>query len=147
MQIITEAQCFERLGFMLKQQGRPEYHFVRNTGDLSCSEIAGLSDEELAAYIKTLKKFYQINPAYIMREIGGEYAIIPVDEECLISNAVMTPNASAVFIWNAFLTPSLIEDVVRKALQEFDGPGEVIRDDIYRFVKETLVYKIIREVK
>lgn len=130
----------------MKQHARPEYHFVRNTGNLSCSEIADLSDDELAAYIKTLKKLYQINPAYIMREIGGEYAIIPVDEECMISNAVMTPNASAVFLWNAFLTPSLIEDVVQKALQQFDGPSEAIRDDIYRFVKETLSYKIIREV-
>ena len=40
---------------------------------------------------------FRVNPDYVLRDICGEYAIIPVGEECLIANAVMTPNESAAF--------------------------------------------------
>lgn len=93
------------------------------------------------------RKIYQVSPDYLLREIAGEYAIIPVGEDCMISNAVMTPNHSAAFIWNIFLTPSTEEEVVQRVLQEYDGKAEDIRADVHRFVEETLNYKILREVE
>ena len=87
---------------------------------------------------KEPEKIYQVNPDYILREICGEYAIVPVGEECMISNAVMTPNA--------FQTPSTEEDVVQKALEEYDAPEDLLREDVHRFVMDTLQYKILREV-
>lgn len=95
---------------------------------------------------KEPEKIYQVNPDYILREICGEYAIVPVGEECMISNAVMTPNDSAAFLMNAFQTPSTEEDVVQKALEEYDAPEDLLREDVHRFVMDTLQYKILREV-
>lgn len=93
------------------------------------------------------EKIYQINPSYLLREIAGEHAIIPIGEDCLISNAVMTPNHSAAFIWNVFMTPCTEEEAVQKVLQEYEGEAEDIRVDVHRFIKDTLNYKILREVK
>lgn len=109
----------------MKQMEKPEFPF----------------DGEGAA-----EKRYQINPNFVMRQIAGEYAIIPVGEESLISNALMTPNASAVFLWNAFAQPNTEEQVVQAGLQAFDGPEEQIRKDVQRFVKESLHYRILMEV-
>ena len=44
-----------------------EYHFVRNSGGLSGKELAKLSDDELAEYLRQdsilqEKKKYRINP-------------------------------------------------------------------------------------
>ena len=92
------------------------------------------------------KKKYQINPDYILRQIGGEYAIIPVGTECLISNAVMTPNESAVFLWKAFQQPSTEDDVVKKVMQEYDGVPEIIRRDVHCFLVQAYNCQILREV-
>lgn len=55
---------------------------------------------DLLQKIKETK--YRVSADYLLREIAGEYAIIPVGAACQISNAVMVPNDTAVFLWNAF---------------------------------------------
>ena len=70
----------------MKQYKKPENHFVNNTGGLSGDEIAKLSDEDLAKYLHACnytdeKKKYRIRQGFILREIAGEYAIVPVGEE------------------------------------------------------------------
>lgn len=93
-----------------------------------------------------VEKKYCIKPGYILREIAGEYVIVPVDEECMISNAVMSPNDSAVFFWKVFQTPHTKEDAVRKGMQEYDVEETTIRSAVNRFLKDALKYKIIEEV-
>ena len=136
----------------MKEYEKPELHFVRNTGGLSGDEIIKLSDEELKEYLKTdsyteEKKKYRIKPGFILREIVGEYMIIPVDSESLISNAIMAPNDSAVFLWKAFKQPNTIQDVVVKGMQKYDVEEETIRNSVEHFVRESLKYKILEEVE
>lgn len=120
-----------------------EFPFTDNFGELSGDKL----DEHLKNDNNTEEnKRYRIRSGYILREIAGEYAIIPVDEESLITNAVMAPNDTAVFLWKAFLYPSTIEDVVKKGMQEYDATEETIRNATYRFVEETLRYRILEEV-
>lgn len=135
----------------MKAYVRSQFHFVSNAGGLSGDEIARLSDEELAEYLEAsgfeeAKKVYQISPSYVLRQIGGEYAIVPVGEQCSIQNAMMTPNGSAAFLWEAFMTPSTEEDVVMKGLDRYEVPAERIREDVHRFVEETRNYGILVEV-
>lgn len=129
----------------------PEFHFISNTGGLSVEEIARLSDAELAEYLKKsgfaeAKKRYRINPGYVLRQIGGEYAIIPVEEECAIQNAMMIPNGPAVFLWNAFMAPSTEADVVRLGMDEYEASEEQMRSDVRRFMAEMLEQRILMEV-
>ena len=136
----------------MKRYRKPETHFVRNTGGLSGAEIANLSDDELSKYLEKdsyskEKKKYRIKPGFILREIAGEYMIIPVDSESLISNAIMAPNDSAVFLWKAFEQPNTIQDVVVKGMQKYDVEEETIRNSVEHFVRESLKYKILEEVE
>ena len=134
----------------MREYAKQKFQYVSNPGTLSGDAIAGLSDEALAEYLNEnryaeIKKCFRINPEYLLRKIGGEYAIIPVGEKCLISNAVMTPNEAAVFCWKAFLEPATEEDVVQKAVRDFAGDAEQIRKDIHHFVTESIHYGILRE--
>ncbi|MGN8860536.1 PqqD family protein [Dorea longicatena] len=136
----------------MKQYKKPEFHFVRNTGGLSGDEIAKLSDDELTEYLEkdsysNDKKKYRIKSGFILREIAGEYTIIPVDEESLISNAMMAPNNSAVFLWKAFEQSSTIQDVVVKGTMEYEVSEDTIRKSIEHFVKESLKYQVLEEVE
>ena len=101
--------------------------------------------------VKTLedidtKTLFRINPNYLLRQVADDYVIIPIDDELELSNAIMTPNRSAVFIWNEFLNANTIENVVKKALSKYDVSEETIRRDVRRFVFESLNKKIIEEV-
>lgn len=135
----------------MKRFTKPEYSFTCSPGGLSGEQMAGLSDEELSQYLKNDsymqdKKRYRIKDGYILREIAGEYAIIPVDSELQASNALMTPNQSAAFLWKAFEQLSTIEDVVIKGMLEYEVTKEAIRSSVERFVKESLEHKILEEV-
>ena len=137
----------------MREYKRPEYHFVRNPGGLSGSELAKLSDDELSRYLKDNrylqeKKKYRIRDGYILREIAGEYAIVPVGagSESPLENTVMSPNGSAVFIWKNFEQPSTLEDVVIQGMLEYEAEEDTIRRSIKRFIKEMLEYKILEEV-
>ena len=128
-----------------------EYHFVRNSGGLSGKELAKLSDDELAEYLRQdsilqEKKKYRINPDFILREIAGEYTIIPIGGDNVFSNAVMAPNGTAVFLWEAFQQPSTIQDVVVEAMQKYDATEEQIYKSISNFVKQSLEFKVLEEV-
>ena len=128
-----------------------EYHFVRNSGGLSGKELAKLSDGELAEYLRQdsilqEKKKYRINPDFILREIAGEYTIIPIGGNNVFSNAVMAPNETAVFLWEAFQQPSTIQDVVVEAMQKYDVTEEQIYKSISNFVKQSLEFKVLEEV-
>ena len=128
-----------------------EYHFVRNSGGLSGKELAKLSDDELAEYLRQdsilqEKKKYRINPDFILREIAGEYTIIPTGGNNVFSNAVMVPNETAVFLWEAFQQPSTIQDVVVEAMQKYDATEEQIYNSISNFVKQSLEFKVLEEV-
>lgn len=129
----------------------PEYHLVRNSGGLSGKELAKLSDDELAEYLRQdsilqEKKKYRINPDFILREIAGEYTIIPTGGDNVFSNAVMAPNETAVFLWEAFQQPSTIQDVVVEAMQKYDATEEQIYNSISNFVKQSLEFKVLEEV-
>ena len=129
-----------------------EYHFVRNSGGLSRKELAKLSDDELAEYLRQdsilqEKKKYRINPDFILREIAGEYTIIPIGGNNVFSNAVMAPNETAVFLWEAFQQPSTIQDVVVEAMQKYDATEEQIYKSISNFVKQSLEFKVLEEVE
>ena len=129
-----------------------ECHFVRNSGGLSGKELAKLSDDELAEYLRQdsilqEKKKYRINPDFILREIAGEYTIIPIGGDNVFSNAVMAPNGTAVFPWEAFQQPSTIQDVVVEAMQKYDVTEEQIYKSISNFVKQSLEFKVLEEVE
>ena len=121
-------------------------------GGLSGDEIAKLSEKEFAEYfskdsMKKEQKKYRIRPGYILREIAGEYAIVPVDSDSIFSNAVMAPNETAIFLWKAFEEPKTIEDIVRIGIDRYDATEKIIRNSTERFIEESLKYEILEEVE
>lgn len=130
---------------------KPEMHYIRCEGELTGEEMLQLSDEELEEYLKRIgyeqaKKRYRIHPDFALREIAGEYAIVPIGETQFFTNAMMTPNKTAAFLWQAFSEPSTEEDVVMRALERFDGEEADIRRDVAMFIKDTMKRNVLMEV-
>ena len=70
----------------------------------------------------------------------------PVGAASQISNAVMVPNDTAVFLWNTFLQPHTISEVVAQAAEEYEAPEKKIQDSVLNFVHDTLKYQLLEEV-
>ena len=136
----------------MKKYERPEFHFIYNSGGLGGDDIAKLSEEKLAGYlgqdsISEEKRKYQISSDFILREIAGEYTIVPTDGENPFTNSMMIPNDSAAFLWKSFESPGTTEDVVKRGMQEYEVAEEVIRNSVRCFVRDSLKYEILEEVK
>ena len=78
---------------------------------------------------KINEKKYRVNSDYLLREIAGEYAIIP-----------------AAFLWNAFQQPRTISEVVAQALEEYEAAEDTIQNSALNFVHDTLRYALLEEV-
>lgn len=136
----------------MKEYKNPEFHFVRNIGGLSSAELVKLSDEELSRYLTSdgylrEKMKYRIRSGYILREIAGEYAIVPVDSNNIFSNAMMVPNRTAVFLWKEFEQASTIQDIVIHAMEKYDADEEEIWESVDKFVKESMKYQVLEEAE
>ena len=136
----------------MKEYKKPEFHFVRNPGGLSGNELAKPSDDELSRYLHDdrylhEKKKYRIKSDFILREIAGEYTIVPVGSGNAFSNTMMEPNQTAVFLWKEFEHASTIQDIVIRAMEKYDAKEEKIRESVDKFVKEALNSEILEEVE
>lgn len=93
------------------------------------------------------KTKYRVKSGYVLRSIAGEHVIVPVDAQSAITNAVMVPNDSAVFLWKTFEQPCTLEEAVEKGLREYEATEETLRNSAERFIQESLNYGILEEVE
>ena len=143
-------ESWMKRGGQVQRFQKPEYHFVRNTGGLYGKDFTELSDDSLAEYLRQdsmlkEKKRYRISPEFILREIAGEYAIVPLGAEGVFTNTMMAPNDTAAFLWKAFEQPRTIDDVVRIGMQRYEVTEDVIRKSTENFIGELMEYKILEE--
>ena len=78
----------------------------------------------------------RINKEYVLREIAGDYIIIPVGATALEFNGLITVNEVGVTLWNMLQEEVTMEDLVRGVLAEYDVKEEVAREDIQEFLDE-----------
>ena len=78
----------------------------------------------------------RINKEYVLREIAGDYIIIPVGATALEFNGLITVNEVGVTLWNMLQEEVTMEDLVQGVLAEYDVQEEVAREDIQEFLDE-----------
>ena len=78
----------------------------------------------------------RINKEYVLREIAGDYIIIPVGATALEFNGLITVNEVGVTLWNMLQEEVTMEDLVQGVLAEYDVQEEVAREDIQEFLNE-----------
>lgn len=113
--------------------------------DLKIQQLEKLSNDEFMKQLSTDKKRYQVNSDFLLREVVGEYLLIPTGNSTDSINGMISLNETFQFIWKQFQNPHTIYEVVLIALEEYEDTDGRIAKDIYRFVVESLNLKFIRE--
>lgn len=80
----------------------------------------------------------RVEKDFILREIAGDYIIIPTGKTVLEFNGLITVNEVGVSIWNMLQEDVTLEEIVQGILDEYDVEESVAKEDVEEFLN-TLV--------
>lgn len=80
----------------------------------------------------------KVDKEFVLREIAGDYIIIPTGKTVLEFNGLLTVNEVGASIWNMLQNEVTFEDIVKGILDEYEVEESVAREDIQEFL-DTLI--------
>lgn len=87
----------------------------------------------------------RINKEFVLREIAGDYIIIPIGETALEFHGLITVNEVGVELWKMLQEEVSMEQLVQGILSEYDVTEEVAREDIQEFIDNLVKGGILTE--
>ena len=85
----------------------------------------------------------RITKEYILREIAGDYIIIPTGKTVLDFNGLITLNEVGVSLWKMLQNEVTFDDLLQGVLDEYDVEPAVAREDIQEFLDQLVNRGII----
>ena len=76
----------------------------------------------------------RIEKEFVLREIAGDYIIIPTGKTVLEFNGLITVNEVGVTLWNMLQEEVTVDQLVQGVLAEYDVEEDVAREDIQEFL-------------
>lgn len=87
----------------------------------------------------------KVQKEFVLREIAGDYVIIPTGKTVLTFNGLITVNEVGADLWKMLQSDVTFEDLVQGILKDYDVDEETAREDIREFL-DTLIRGGILEV-
>ena len=78
-----------------------------------------------------------IQKEFVLREIAGDYVIIPTGKTTLTFNGLITVNEVGAALWKMLQSDKSLDDLIQGILDEYDVEESVAREHIQEFL-ETL---------
>lgn len=76
----------------------------------------------------------RVEKEFVLREIAGDYIIIPTGKTVLEFNGLITVNEVGVSLWKMLQEDVTMDDLVKGILDEYDVEEDVAREDIQEFL-------------
>ena len=80
----------------------------------------------------------RIQKEFVLREIAGDYVIIPTGKTVLSFNGLITVNEVGAELWKMLQSEATFDDLLKGILKIYDVDEETAREDIQEFL-DTLV--------
>ena len=78
----------------------------------------------------------RIKKEFILREIAGEYILIPTGTTTQEFNGLITINDVAAFVWKNIEKVNSVDELISMVLDEYDVDEDVDRNDIEEFIQQ-----------
>lgn len=85
----------------------------------------------------------KLKKEFILREIAGEYILVPTGETTLNFNGLITVNELGAFIWNNMEKVNSEEDILKLILDEYEVEENIAREDLNEFLNKLKAAEII----
>lgn len=89
----------------------------------------------------------KVEKEFVLREIAGDYVIIPVGKTVIEFNGLITVNEVGVSIWNMLQNEVTFDQIVQGILNEYEVEESVAREDIREFLDKLIDGGILTEDK
>lgn len=86
----------------------------------------------------------RVDKEFVLREIAGDYIIIPTGKTVLEFNGLITVNEVGVSIWNMLQKEVTFDKLVQGILDEYDVEEQVAREDIREFLDKLIAGGILK---
>lgn len=75
----------------------------------------------------------KIEKEFILREIAGDYVIVPVGEAAVQFNGMITVNETGAVLWRCLQEETDTDRMVEALTEEYDVDEETARQDVEEF--------------
>ena len=89
----------------------------------------------------------KLEKEFVLREIAGDYVIIPVGKTVIEFNGLITVNEVGVSIWNMLQNEVTFDQIFQGILNEYEVEESVAREDIREFLDQLIDGGILTEDK
>ena len=87
----------------------------------------------------------KIEKEFILREIAGDYVIVPTGQTALEFNGLITVNEIGAFIWKKLDQDITEDELVQAILEEYEVDEETARNDVKEIHDKLTECKILAE--
>lgn len=87
----------------------------------------------------------KIDKNFVLREIAGEYIIIPTGRTALEFNGLITVNEVGMELWKMLQEDVTFDDLLNGILEEYDVDENAAREDIQEFLARLVKGGILTE--
>lgn len=87
----------------------------------------------------------RISDQFILRQIAGEYIIIPTGQTTLKFNGMITVNEQGAFLWEALKEEITEDGLVEAVLAEYDIDRQTAAADVAEFLEVLRQKRILNE--
>jgi hypothetical protein len=88
----------------------------------------------LVSEYREKKSIMKIDRSFVLREIAGEYIIIPTGKTALEFNGLITVNEIGMELWKMLQNDVTFEDLLNGIMEEYDVDEDVAKEDIQDFL-------------
>ncbi|HKM29173.1 MAG TPA: PqqD family protein [Bacilli bacterium] len=85
----------------------------------------------------------KIKKGFMLREVAGNYVVVPVGEASKEFKGIITLNISGAFLWKSLLEETTKEKLLEKFLGEYDIDQETATKDIDVFLDKVRSVNIL----
>lgn len=85
----------------------------------------------------------KIKEGFLLREVAGNIIVVPVGEETVDFNGIITINETGKFLWELLSEEIEKECLLEKFIEEYNIPVEEAKEDIREFIQTLLDNGII----
>ena len=82
---------------------------------------------------------------FVLRQIAGEYVLVPTGMAALDFGSLISTNGVGYFIWKQLQTPKTMDELVDAVVNEFDVDAGTARTDTEQFVEQLRKHRLVEE--
>lgn len=78
----------------------------------------------------------KISKEFAMREVAGNYIVIPVGEKSVNINAMITLNETGAFLWRHLDEEKTKQELLDLMLEEYEVDNKTAESDLEKFIEK-----------